>query len=122
MQNLYHDVSRKNKEIIKVIIGIGNDLKLCYQCNLREKAGPLLHGHIARLPCAGLRLLQKKFRAAAVQMGKLACTAAQTLPGLTRMSKKAISRIANAGGDCGSALARSNLLLFTVWRAGATGD
>ena len=32
------------------------------------------------------------------------------------------SRIANAGGDCGSALARSNLLLFTVWRVGATGD
>ena len=92
------------------------------QYNHREKAVPLLHGHIARLPCAGLRLLQKKFRAAAVQMDKLACTAAQTLPGLTCMSKKAISRIANAGGDCGSALARSNLLLFTVWRVGATGD
>ena len=75
------------------MIGIGNGLKLCYQCNLREKAGPLLHGHIARLPCAGLSLLQKKFRAAAVQMGKLACTDAQTLPGLTHMSKKAIAEL-----------------------------
>ena len=87
-----------------------------------ESRKALVSGHIARIPCAGDALVAKKFRAAAVQMGKLACTAAQTLPGLTRMSKKAISRIANAGGDCGSALARSNLLLFTVWRVGATGD
>ena len=48
-------VNRKSKEIIKGMIGIGNDLKLCYQCNLREKAGPLLNGHIASIPCAGLR-------------------------------------------------------------------
>ena len=41
---------QKNKKIIKTMISIGNGLKLCYQCNLREKAAPLLHGHIARLP------------------------------------------------------------------------
>ena len=37
--------------------------------------------------------MPKKFRAEAVQMGKLACTDAQTLPGLTRMSKKAIAEL-----------------------------
>ena len=47
------------------------------------------------------RLLQKKFRAAAVQMGKLACTDAQTLPGLTRMSKKAIAELRMRGEIAG---------------------
>ena len=32
------------------------------------------------------------------------------------------SRIANAGGDCGSALARSNLLFLPYWRVEATGS
>ena len=87
-----------------------------------ESRKALVSGHIARIPCAGDALVAKKFRAAAVQMGKLACTDAQTLPGLTHMSKKAISRIANAGRDCGSALARSNLLLLPYWRVEATGS
>ena len=52
-----------------------------------------MSGHIARIPCAGDALVAKKFRAAAVQMGKLACTDAQTLPGLTHMSKKAIAEL-----------------------------
>ena len=42
-------VNRKSKEIIKGMIGIGNDLKLCYQCNLREKAGPLLRSTRGRV-------------------------------------------------------------------------
>ena len=58
-----------------------------------ESRKALVSGHIARIPCAGDALVAKKFRAAAVQMGKLACTDAQTLPGLTRMSKKAIAEL-----------------------------
>ena len=58
-----------------------------------ESRKELVSGHIARIPCAGDALIAKKFRAAAVQMGKLACTDAQTLPGLTHMSKKAIAEL-----------------------------
>ena len=58
-----------------------------------ESRKALVSGHIARIPCAGDALVAKKFRAAAVQMGKLACTDAQTLPGLTHMSKKAIAEL-----------------------------
>ena len=32
-----------------------NNIKVRDLCNIREKASPLLHGHIARLSSAGLR-------------------------------------------------------------------
>ena len=67
-----------------------------------ESRKVLVSGHIARLPCAGDALVDKKFRAATVQMGKLACTDAQTLPGLTRMSKKAIAELRMRVGIAGA--------------------
>ena len=52
---LKHQKQESRRFRIKDIINIGNALKLRYRCYFREKAGPLLHGHIARIPCAGLR-------------------------------------------------------------------
>ena len=52
---LKHQKQENRRFQIKDIINIGNALKLRYRCYFREKASPLLHGHIARIPCAGLR-------------------------------------------------------------------
>ena len=39
----------------RIVFNEENDIKVRDRCNIREKASPLLHGHIARLSSAGLR-------------------------------------------------------------------
>ena len=87
-----------------------------------ESRKALVSGHIARIPRAGDALIAKKVPGCGCTDGQACLHRCTDIARINPHEQEGNSRIANAGGDCGSALARSNLLLLPYWRVEATGS
>ena len=87
-----------------------------------ESRKVLVSGHIARIPRAGDALAAKQVPGCGCTDGQACLHRCTDIARINPHEQEGNSRIANAGGDCGSALARSNLLLLPYWRVEATGS